>query len=196
MKHYEVDDKYKAITCFRHTYPEKNVVRWEYVDKKSSLFKICVRTNKEMLIASYDPNKDIIVIEAREVVPGTSHIHIEAEEKPPHDYSSVHRPKGKFFGSIGMALTVLYAIYIVQYFGGIGMNTFTGYITNSIVMPHMICVVVAAVFSCVGLFGYKRWAMLTAGILMLVSAVVMTMYAQLVIVQAILLFVSYARMGE
>ena len=194
MTHFENDDKYKAIHRFRLSYPEKNVVRWDYVDKKSSLFKICVHTSNEMLIASYDPDADIITIEARDVFPRTEIL--DAEKKQPYSHGNNHKPKGKVSGCIGMALTVIYAIYIVQYFGGIGINTLTGYLVNSIVMPHMLCVVVAAIFSCIGVFGNKRWAMLTAGILMAVSAVLMTMYAQLVIVQAVLLFVSYARMGK
>jgi hypothetical protein len=76
------------------------------------------------------------------------------------------------------------------------MDSLGGYIAMRIVMPHLICVLLAAIFSLIGFFGRKRWAMLTSGILMSVSAVLMMQYAPMVIVQAILFFVSYARMGN
>ena len=106
-----------------------------------------------------------------------------------------HR-RGRVTGMFGSALTVAYAIYIVSYFSGIFMETFGGFLASALVMPHLLCVVLAAVFSCVGFFARKRWAMLTAAILMTVSAVLFMTYAPLVIVQAVLLFISYARMCD
>lgn len=103
---------------------------------------------------------------------------------------------GRFSGGVATALTVLYSVYILSYFGDIGMDSLGGYLAMQIVMPHLICVLLAAIFSLIGFFGRKRWAMLTSGILMAVSAVLMMQYAPMVIVQAILFFVSYARMGN
>ena len=103
--------------------------------------------------------------------------------------------KGRVVGFLGTALTVLYAIYIISYFGDIHMENLGGMIATALVMPHMICVGLAALFSLVGFFGKKRWAMLTAGILMAVAAIVFMTYAMFVIIQAILLFIAYARMG-
>lgn len=106
------------------------------------------------------------------------------------------RRRGRVSGLFGSVLTVLYAVYMVSYFGGIFMETFSGFLASALVMPHMLCVVLAAVFSCVGFFARKRWAMLTAAILMTVSAVLFMKYAPFVIVQAVLLFISYARMVD
>lgn len=106
------------------------------------------------------------------------------------------KPKGRISGCLAMILTALYAFYIFSYFSSIGMETLAGAVANAIVMPHMICVVIAAIFSFVGFFGKKRWAMLTSGILMAVSAVLMMSYLPMVIVQTILFFISYVRMGK
>lgn len=106
------------------------------------------------------------------------------------------RRRGRVSGLLGSALTVAYAIYIVSYFAGVFTDSAVSFITSAIVTPHMLCVALAAVFSCVGFFTRKRWAMLTAAILMTVSAVLFLMYAHFVIVQAVLLFISYARMCD
>lgn len=108
----------------------------------------------------------------------------------------IMKMKGRVTGFIAMILTALYALYICSYFSSVGMDSIGGYFAMQIVMPHMICVVVATIFVCIGFFGKKRWAMLTAGILLAVSAVLMMTYAPMVIVQAVLCFVSYARMGK
>ena len=105
----------------------------------------------------------------------------------------VQKSKGRITGCIAMILTVLYAIYIILPFADFGMDTIGNYIMMQMIMPHMLCVTVAAIFSAVGFFGKKRWAILTAGILMSVSAVLMMELAPMVIVQAVLFFISYAR---
>lgn len=126
-------------------------------------------------------------------------IEIVAEKKELHSHNTSHEnqgEKGRISGCVAMVLTVLWAVYLLWYFNEIGIGTIGGLLVNSIVMPHMICVTVAAIISCVGFFGRKRWAMLTSGILMAVSAVVMMQYLQMVIIQTILFFVSYARMNQ
>lgn len=108
----------------------------------------------------------------------------------------VKQRRGHIAGFLAMILTALYALYIFSYFYGVGMDSLGGYIAMQIVMPHMVCVVAATIFVCIGFFGKKRWAMLTAGILLAVSAVLMMTYAPMVSVQAALCFISYARMGS
>lgn len=108
--------------------------------------------------------------------------------------STPPKPKGKIFGALATILTVVYSIYIVSYFGSAGMEDLGGALAAMLVTPHMVCVVVAAAFSLVGLFATKRWAILVAGILMAVAAALFPAYASLVIVQSILFFISYARM--
>ena len=106
------------------------------------------------------------------------------------------RRRGRISGCIGTILTVAYAVYIVNHFGNASMENAAGFIATALVMPHMICVALAAVFSLVGFFARKRWGMLTAAILMSVSAVVFPTYAMLVIVQAVLMFITYVSMKE
>ena len=106
---------------------------------------------------------------------------------------TLHTP-GHYCRLFGMILSVLYAIYIVSYFGGIALDDAGSFIASILVAPHMICVVVGSVFSLVGFFGEKRWAVLTSAILMAVAAALFPKYAGFVLVQAILLFVGYAKM--
>lgn len=106
------------------------------------------------------------------------------------------RRRGRASGMLGSVLTVTYAAFIIFYFGAIFMETIGEHFTSAFVMPHMACILLAAVFSCVGFFAWKRWAILTAAILMTVSAVLVVQYAPLVGVQAVLLFISYARMCD
>lgn len=111
------------------------------------------------------------------------------------EYTTEKKMKGRVSGFLAMALTILYAIYIVSYFGDIAMDSPGTFMATAIVTPHMLCVAIAALFSLIGFFGKKRWAMLTAGILMGAAAVVFLTYVMFVIVQASLFFIAYARMG-
>ena len=106
------------------------------------------------------------------------------------------RRRGRTSGMFGSVLTVTYAVFIISYLGAIFIETIGEHLASAFVMPHMACILLAAVFSCVGFFARKRWAMLTAAILMTVSAVLVVQYAPLVIVQAVLLFISCARMCD
>lgn len=106
------------------------------------------------------------------------------------------RRRGRIPGCIGAILTIAYAIYIVSYFGDASTTNVGGFLASALVMPHMLCVALAAVFSLVGFFARKRWAMLTAAILLTAAAVLFTMYAPFVIVQTVLLFIAYARMKD
>lgn len=128
---------------------------------------------------------------------------IKAVKKEPfrdqEDYTEeiyTEKPQGRITGFLAMALTVLYALYIILYFGSFSDNVLAMAIINNVVGPHLVCVAVAAIFTIVGLFGKKRWAMLTSGILLAVSAVLMMSYAPMVIVQMILCFIAYVRMGK
>lgn len=105
----------------------------------------------------------------------------------------VQKPKGRISGCFAMILTILYAVYILLPFADFGMDSLENYIMMIMFMPHMLCVTLAAIFSVIGFFGKKRWAILTAGILMSVAAVLRFDFAAMVIVQAVLFFISYAR---
>lgn len=189
----ESQSKYKTIDSFTRQFPDMPVRKWEYVDK-NNIDVITVYTDTEKFVLGYNYNTKQCVIISREKC-DIDGIELQvAEETVVVEEEAT--PKGRVSGFFAMLLTVLYAIRIISHFGGLGMDSLTGYIANAIVMPHMLCVAIAAAFSLVGFFGKKRWAMLTSGILMAASAVLMTMYAQMVIVQTILFFISYARMGK
>ena len=97
---------------------------------------------------------------------------------------------------------IAYAIYLVVYFTGINVAT-TGSIeaissglATAMVMPHMVCVVVAAIFNILGWALNNRAFALVGGILYAVSMVFMFIYAFFVIVQMILSFVGFANLKK
>ena len=184
--------KFRAIDHFVRQFPTMQIIKWEYVDAADP-DTITVYTDTETFTVQYNPEiQRSMIVGMADQVPETikeKAAAIQVEEE------TDEQPKGRFSGCLASVLTVLYTIYILSYFGDIGMDSLGGFLAMQIVMPHLICVALAAVFSLIGFFGKKRWAMLTAGILMAVSAVLMMQYLPMVIVQAILFFISYARMG-
>ena len=109
------------------------------------------------------------------------------------EHMEEQKPKGRISGCFAMILTCLYAIIIILPFADIGMESIGNYIMMLMFMPHMLCVALAAIFSAIGFFGKKRWAILTAALLMSAAAVVRLDFAAMVAIQSILFFVSYAR---
>ncbi len=107
----------------------------------------------------------------------------------------IMKSKGRITGFLCMILTVAYALYIVSFFAKAGATNASGAIAAAIVTPHMVCVAVAAVMSVIGFFGKARWAYLTCGILLVVAAVIFLTYAIMVVIQAVLAFIAYTRMG-
>lgn len=185
--------KFRAIDHFVRQYPNVPIVKWEYVDAENP-DTITVYTDKETLTVQYNPNtQQSMIVGMADQVPEA--IKDKAAELSEVDIKE-EKTMGRLSGGFAMVLTILYNIYILSYFGDVGMDSLGGFLAMQIVMPHLICVALAAIFSLIGFFGRKRWAMLTAGILMSVSAVLMMQYAAMVIIQAILFFVSYARMGN
>lgn len=72
----------------------------------------------------------------------------------------------------------IYLIYLVVYFsGGItsseGTEAIGAGIADALVIPHMVCVGIAAIFNWLGWALRARWAALVAGILYAVSIVFM-----------------------
>lgn len=116
------------------------------------------------------------------------HTEEEYEAYPP-DYT------GRTSGFVGMLLTVAYAVYAVIYFSDASsQSVISSILIANMVGPHILCVVVAAVFAVIGFFGWHRWAILTASILMCVSGALFVMYAKFVVIQAVALIVSYIRL--
>jgi len=98
-------------------------------------------------------------------------------------------------------LGAAYLIYLIVYFGGgiansDGVDAIAGGIAAAIVMPHMICAGIAALFNWIGWGMSARWAALVAGIMYVVSIFCMFIYAPFVVVQAVLCFVAFAKLGK
>lgn len=79
-------------------------------------------------------------------------------------------------------LISLYAIYLMVYFyGGVAnsnsdSDAAVGVIATALVTPHMILIVLGAVFSIVALFANKNWAAITSCVLVFVSTLLMPIY--------------------
>lgn len=103
---------------------------------------------------------------------------------------------------ISALLGVAYSIYIVSYFSGAVTGTQTGSeavggaIATALVTPHMICVVIAAIFNSIAALANKRGFALVGAILYCVAAVMFLMYAPFVLPSIILSFIGYARLGK
>lgn len=99
-------------------------------------------------------------------------------------------------------LGVLYAIYLVVYFTGANAGAgdsaeMVGVgIATALVMPHMLCTVVAVVFNVIAWVLSKRAFALVAGILYAVAAVLFIAYAPFVLVQMVLCFVGFAKLPK
>lgn len=103
---------------------------------------------------------------------------------------------------ISAILGVLYAIFIVVYFVSAGAGAKSNAealgigIAAMLVMPHMICAVLAAIFNVLGWALSKRGFALTGGILYSVAAVMFPLYALFVLAQIILSFVGFAKLKK
>lgn len=95
----------------------------------------------------------------------------------------------------------LYLVYLISNFaGGIassdGAEAIGAGLAAMLVMPHMVCVAVAALFNWLGWALKVRWAALVAGILYAVSMLCMFMYAMFVVLEMIFCFVAFGKMKK
>ena len=100
------------------------------------------------------------------------------------------RSKCLFFAAL---IAAAYAVYILVYFSGaVSEGDGTGFIATALVTPHMVLVVVGAIFLLIGFLAKKAWAALTGSIAMCVGAVLFLMYAAFCAPSIILGFIGYA----
>lgn len=104
-------------------------------------------------------------------------------------------------GSIIGAITVIIAGYAMddtanKFFDTVkNMNDdFSLGVYGILNMPFLLINVLALVFALIGLIGYKRWGMLTAGILYSVSGIIWFTWLFYAMPQGILAFVAFSRM--
>lgn len=69
-------------------------------------------------------------------------------------------------------------------------------LATTLILPHMLCAVLAAMFNIVGFAACSRWASLTGAILYAVAGLLFFPYLPFVLVQMILSFVGFARLKE
>lgn len=102
---------------------------------------------------------------------------------------------------IAAIIGALYSIYLIAYFGGAiggsqGAEQAGAALATALVTPHMILVVLAAIFNWVAYFTNKRGFALTAGILYSVGGVIFIVYIMFVIPSLVLSFVGYANLKK
>lgn len=101
---------------------------------------------------------------------------------------------------ISWILGVLYVLYLIGYIvntnasmtetaEAIGVG-----IATVIIMPHLICTVLAVIFNVLGWAMNKRGFALTGAILYTVALVLMPLYFMFVIIQMILSYVGFAKL--
>ena len=99
---------------------------------------------------------------------------------------------------VSAILGILYAVYSIFYWGGASSGSSSAAyaigagIATAIVMPHLICAVLAAIFNTLGWAMNHRAFALTGAILYAVAMVFFPMYVMVVIIEMIRSFVGLA----
>lgn len=97
---------------------------------------------------------------------------------------------------VSFILGLVYALYIVSYFLGIGATNVTGALASTLVTPHMVFIVLAVIFNGLGYFKNKRGFALAGAVLYAVSILLFMWYFMFVIIQMILSFVGFVQLGK
>lgn len=102
---------------------------------------------------------------------------------------------------VSFILGVLYSIYSIIYWGGAtsstnGAELVGAGIATIMVMPHLICTILATIFNALGLFLRKRGFALTGAILYTVALVLFIPYFFFVIIQMVLSYIGFAKMKK
>lgn len=95
---------------------------------------------------------------------------------------------------ISLIVAILYLGYSIVYWSQAGEGTLGASLAAAVVMPHLLCTGIGALFNALGMLMNKRAFALTAGILYAVAMVLFPMYFFFVILEMILCFVAFARM--
>lgn len=102
---------------------------------------------------------------------------------------------------IALILGAAYLLYSLVYWSGAvgssnGTQAAAASIATAIVMPHLVCTLVAVIFNALGLFMNKPAFALVAGILYAVALVLFLAYFMFVIAEMVLCFVAYGQMKK
>ena len=102
---------------------------------------------------------------------------------------------------ISAGLAIAYSIYLMVYFGSSfsadsGVEAAGGVIASIFVTPHMLCVVIGAIFNSVACINNKRSFALVGLILYAAAAVIFLMYALFLVPSIILSIIGYVRLKK
>lgn len=102
---------------------------------------------------------------------------------------------------ISFILGLIYVVLLVSYFGGTligtkGAEQVGAGLATAVIFPHFICAALATLFNGIGWAMNSRGFALTGGILYAVSMILFPLYFFFVIVQVILSFVGYSKLGK
>ena len=101
---------------------------------------------------------------------------------------------------ISFVIGTMYGIYSLVYWGGAisgeGNEGLSGTLALTMVMPHLVCTLVAIVFNGLGLFLKKQWFAVVGAILYTVAMILFPMYFMFVIIQMILSYIGFAQLHK
>ena len=103
---------------------------------------------------------------------------------------------------ISFVLGILYTLYISFYIlntAGSGADSAENVgigLGITLIMPHVICTVLATIFNGLGVFLNKRGFALTGAILYTIACALMPLYFMFVIIQTILSYIGYSQLKK
>lgn len=103
---------------------------------------------------------------------------------------------------VSLIIGIAYLLYSISYWTGAAgsgadaAEQIGSGIATALVMPHLICTVLAVIFNALGLFMKKRGFALTGAILYTVALILFPMYFMFVIVEMILSYIGFAKMKK
>ncbi len=112
------------------------------------------------------------------------------------------KPKLNICLLISFIIGLVYTIYIVVYFTNTNASATSGGqalgygLATAIVMPHMVCTIIAVIFNGLGVFLRKPAFALVGAILYAVAMVLFPMYFFFVLAEMILSFVGYSQLKK
>lgn len=129
-------------------------------------------------------------------------LYLDNDEKRNNKEKYKKQKKYNIFLLIAFVLGVLYSLYIIYYCistSGSGASDAENIgigIGITLIMPHLICAVLATIFNGLGVFLEKRGFALTGAILYTIACVLMPIYFMFTIIQAILSYIGFAKMKK
>lgn len=156
---------------------------------------------------NYNANQNIEFVESAESsientqrTQALKDLYTHIDEKP--QKKTKEKKKHNLLLLISFALGLLYSLYIIYYcfsMSGSGANDAENIgigIGITLIMPHLICTVLATLFNGLGVFLNKRGFALTGAILYTIACVLMPIYFMFTIIQAILSYIGFAKLKK